>query len=104
MSRAFAAEGAQYGIRAVTISPGPIQLPETPTTDAYGMESADATALKRRGTVDEIAHAALYLASDEASFMTACDLLIDGGKGGVAQQAVPPPGEGPRYLTPAATA
>jgi NAD(P)-dependent dehydrogenase (short-subunit alcohol dehydrogenase family) len=104
MSRAFAAEGAEYGIRAVTISPGPIELPESPTTAEYGVASADATALKRRGTVDEIANAALYLASDEASFMTACDLLIDGGKAGVAHQAVPPPGEGPRYLTPPVTA
>jgi NAD(P)-dependent dehydrogenase (short-subunit alcohol dehydrogenase family) len=89
MSRAFAAEGAPYNIRAVTMSPGPIELPEKPTSEEYGRELGNATALKRRGTVDEVAALALYLASDEASYLTACDVPIDGGKGGIRKQPSP---------------
>ena len=35
--------------------------------------------MKRLGTTDEIAHAVLYLASDEASFTTGAELVVDGG-------------------------
>ena len=83
MSRAFAAEGAPYGIRAVTISPGPIV---SPGTEAYFADpkaaehSANSTLLKRLGQVDEIASVAVFLASDESSYMTGCDVVVDGGR------------------------
>ena len=39
----------------------------------------DATPIGRIGTVDDIANGVLFLASDEASFMTGSELVIDGG-------------------------
>ncbi len=89
MSRAFAAEGAPFGIRSVSISPGPIASPvsaEIMADPERAAAWAQSTILKRVGTVDEVAAAAIYLASDDASFLTGCDLAIDGGKQGTREQ------------------
>jgi NAD(P)-dependent dehydrogenase (short-subunit alcohol dehydrogenase family) len=88
MSRAVAAEGSQFGIRAVSISPGPIASPYTAATVADPERAqawADTTPMRRIGTVDEVA-AAVFLASDEAAYMTGCDLHVDGGKAGIRYQ------------------
>jgi NAD(P)-dependent dehydrogenase (short-subunit alcohol dehydrogenase family) len=82
MSRAFAAEGAPYGIRAFTISPGPIETEGTrwyfddPVTNA---RSREGTLLQRIGHVDEVANVAVFLASDESSYMTGSDIPVDAG-------------------------
>ncbi len=48
--------------------------------DASSREEAiDRTVLKRLGTPEDIANGALFLASDESSFMTGSELVIDGG-------------------------
>lgn len=86
MSRAFAAEGVAYGIRCVSISPGPIGHPETPQPPEFAKALGDATPMQRQGQPDEVAAAAVYLASDEAAYVTGCDLAIDGGKGGTRYQ------------------
>jgi meso-butanediol dehydrogenase/(S,S)-butanediol dehydrogenase/diacetyl reductase len=89
MSRAFAAEGAPDGIRAMSISPGPVDSPATAglmRDDARARAWADTTIMKRVGTVDEIAAVAVFLASDEAAYMTGCDIAVDGGKVGTRDQ------------------
>jgi NAD(P)-dependent dehydrogenase (short-subunit alcohol dehydrogenase family) len=49
--------------------------------DVAGLRAAmtDAVPMKRMGEADEIARAVLFLASDEASFITGIDLFVDGG-------------------------
>jgi len=73
-------------IRINTLSPGPI---ETPIFDKVGLTQAQMTdfatdiigrvPLGRIGTADEIAKAAVFLASDDSSFVTGIDLQVDGG-------------------------
>ena len=86
--RTFAAELAPRNIRVNTVSPGPIETPimgkmELPPDAAQGVaESLKAMVpLKRFGSAEEVATAMLFLASDDGSFVTGVDLLVDGGIG-----------------------
>ena len=79
--RTLAAEGAPHGVRANCISPGFIK---SPATDAHVGEEERAYILsqhllQRPGLPSEVAHLALYLASDEAAWVTGQNYLIDGG-------------------------
>ena len=80
MSKGAAVEYAKDKIRVNTICPG---LIITPMTETEPQEAVDAnireTPLGRAGEELEIAYGALYLASDESSFVTGTDLVIDGG-------------------------
>ena len=81
LTRQLAAEGAPHGIRAVAISPGFV---DSPATAANVPEEARAYMLKlqmikRAGTPEDVAYLALYLASDEASWVTGANYVIDGG-------------------------
>lgn len=85
-SRTWAAELKGRGIRVNTLSPGPV---DTPMIDSgtKTKEQADAvramyvamTPLGRLGRPEEIASAALFLASNESSFSTGIDVVADGG-------------------------
>jgi meso-butanediol dehydrogenase/(S,S)-butanediol dehydrogenase/diacetyl reductase len=82
MTKTMAAEGSAHGIRAVSISPGVILTPGS--AEQLALPGAlDAllsrSLVKRVGTVEEIAGVAAFLASDEASFITGADYLVDGG-------------------------
>lgn len=84
--RTLATELAPRRIRVVTISPGPIATPllsklEMPkeAVDAIAAGWAEGVALKRIGQPEEIANLALFLASDEASFITGTEVFADGG-------------------------
>jgi meso-butanediol dehydrogenase/(S,S)-butanediol dehydrogenase/diacetyl reductase len=82
LTRQLAVEGAPHNIRAVSISPGAIA---TPATEAMFEvpEIADhliaQNLLPRFGVANDIAPLAAYLASDEASFVTGADFVVDGG-------------------------
>jgi NAD(P)-dependent dehydrogenase (short-subunit alcohol dehydrogenase family) len=84
--RTWTTEFASRGIRANVISPGPIETPmiegQLPTKEANDAMRQQLTALiplGRIGRPEEVASAALFLASDESSFVTGIDLPVDGG-------------------------
>ncbi|MFJ6984548.1 MULTISPECIES: SDR family NAD(P)-dependent oxidoreductase [unclassified Streptomyces] len=82
LTRQLAVEGGPLGIRANTVSPS--LLPSRGTADLFTVPGSMAAVggMSLLGTVaspDDVARAALYLASDEARFVTGTDLLVDGG-------------------------
>ena len=82
MTREIAVEYARQGIRANALCPGPIQTPlldellSDPERRARRMVHIP---MGRLGRAEELAKAALFLASDDASFMTGAALVVDGG-------------------------
>ncbi len=84
-TRSHALEVGQYGIRVNAIAPGSILVEGTKALfySPEGKKLADSllshVALGRPGTPEEIAKAALFLASDDASYVTATVLVVDGG-------------------------
>ena len=86
LTKAMALDHAMDGIRVNCICPGRVETPfvakrlaEYPDPEKAYREMAATQALGRMGKPEEIASAALYLASDEAAFITGTALLIDGG-------------------------
>jgi NAD(P)-dependent dehydrogenase (short-subunit alcohol dehydrogenase family) len=74
-------ELAERKIRVNIISPGPVQTPglEYAVPQEAKAYLAAATALQRLGDPDEIAKTVLFLASDDASFITGTEIVADGG-------------------------
>jgi cyclopentanol dehydrogenase len=84
-SRALALDLAPRGIRVNAVCPGIIDTPLTEAfleraedPDALRAEYAAVSPLNRMGTAREVAHCVLFLASDEASFVTGSALVVDG--------------------------
>ncbi len=80
MTKSVALEYASRGVRANTVCPGVIETPML----AGGSEKIrefqiQATPMKRLGRPEEIAYCSLFLCSDEASYITAADFIVDGG-------------------------
>jgi NAD(P)-dependent dehydrogenase (short-subunit alcohol dehydrogenase family) len=82
LTRAWAAEFGPSGVRVNAISPGVVHEP-TPET-LPGDTMMRGTPAGQPGTPDAIAHAAVYLASDEAAFVQGTVIDVDGGRVGVA--------------------
>jgi glucose 1-dehydrogenase len=82
LTRTLSVEVAPHGIRVVNIAPGMIATPMTEETlhDPSGLEEAkQAIPMGRPGQPREIANMALFLASDEASYITGSSFFVDGG-------------------------
>ncbi|MEV6345232.1 SDR family NAD(P)-dependent oxidoreductase [Actinoplanes sp. NPDC051851] len=83
LTRQLAAEGARYGIRANCVSPGMIETEGTRRNllapDHPMRTIANAIPLGRLGTPADVIPAAVFLASDEAAYITGTNLVIDGG-------------------------
>lgn len=89
-----AMEGAKSNVRANAIAPGVINTPATTTGFAgpyaeWGRKIAAQVPMGRFGEPDEVANVALFLASDESSYVTGICLSVDGGK--ATELVVPAP-------------
>jgi NAD(P)-dependent dehydrogenase (short-subunit alcohol dehydrogenase family) len=81
-TKSTAIQYARESIRANSIHPGAIATPMTETARAdpeINRRVLDGTPLGRWAQPEEVAYGALYLASDESSFVTGSELVIDGG-------------------------
>jgi NAD(P)-dependent dehydrogenase (short-subunit alcohol dehydrogenase family) len=83
LTRALAAEGAPHGVRANGVSPGWVATKTDEEQPASGTATGEwqlpPSLMNRIGTPGEIAAAVLFLASDDASFVTGQTLIVDGG-------------------------
>jgi NAD(P)-dependent dehydrogenase (short-subunit alcohol dehydrogenase family) len=87
LTRALAVDHSPEGIRVNAVGPGPIFTPfhqrriaaSGETVEQYNAKAAQGTMLKRPGRAEEVAAAILFLASDDASYVTGALLFVDGG-------------------------
>ncbi len=82
LTRGLAVEYAPFGIRVNALCPGFVHTALTARAlknPAIEKALVESTALRRLGRPEEIARAALFLASDEASYVTGAELAVDGG-------------------------
>jgi NAD(P)-dependent dehydrogenase (short-subunit alcohol dehydrogenase family) len=86
LTKSMALDHAKDGIRVNCICPGRVETPfvaarlkEYPDPEKARQEMSSTQALGRMGKPEEIAAAALYLASDESAFVTGSEFIIDGG-------------------------
>ncbi|MHC5543758.1 SDR family oxidoreductase, partial [Singulisphaera rosea] len=87
LTRTLATELLPVGVRVNAVSPGPISTPiygklglPAEAVERLGKVIQDQIPLKRFGTPEEIATVVAFLASDESSYMTGCELAVDGGR------------------------
>ena len=82
MTREIAVEYARRGVRCNALCPGPIETPllmQLLSDDAKRQRRFVHIPMGRLGRAEELAKAALFLASEDSSFMTGASLIVDGG-------------------------
>jgi len=82
MTKSAAVQYARDGIRVNSVHPGvmpPMRTSKAAADPEYRARMLKAVPLGRMGRVEEVAHAVLFLASDEASYITGAELVVDGG-------------------------
>jgi NAD(P)-dependent dehydrogenase (short-subunit alcohol dehydrogenase family) len=82
MTKTAAVQYGRDGIRVNSVHPGflpPMRTSKASADPAWRKPLIDAVPLRREGRVEEVAHAVLFLASDEASYITGTELVVDGG-------------------------
>ena len=82
MTKSAAVQYARDGIRVNSVHPGmlpPMRSSKGSADPAWRTKMINAVPLKREGKVEEVAHAVLFLASDEASYITGTEIVVDGG-------------------------
>ena len=80
-ARSWTLDLKERGIRVNVISPGPIHTPglDSAATDEFKRQIVGMVPMGRIGDADEIARPAVFLASDDSSFITGAELFVDGG-------------------------
>jgi len=82
MTKTAAVQFAADRIRVNSVHPGfmpPMRTSKTSADPTWRAKMLGAVPMKREGRVEEVAHAVLFLASDEASYITGTELVVDGG-------------------------
>ncbi len=82
MTKTAAVQFAADGIRVNSVHPGfmpPMRTSKTSADPTWRAKMVAAVPMKRAGRVEEVAHAVLFLASDEASYITGTEVVVDGG-------------------------
>jgi NAD(P)-dependent dehydrogenase (short-subunit alcohol dehydrogenase family) len=82
MTKSAAVQVAQYGIRVNSVHPGimpPMRTSKLTADPAIRAKMLNGVPMGRAGRVEEVAYASLFLASDEASYITGTELVVDGG-------------------------
>ena len=93
LTRAMSTDYAHYGIRVNAVSPGTIDSPMLHNflaaqshPDALRKAFDEMHPIGRVGTIAEVANVVVFLASDEASFVTGANYEVDGGLGAKGEQ------------------
>jgi NAD(P)-dependent dehydrogenase (short-subunit alcohol dehydrogenase family) len=82
LSRSMAVDNARYNIRVNVVSPSATDTPMIQSAyeqDGFYEYWSQAGPIKRMATAEDVAYAALFLVSDEASYITGQNLMVDGG-------------------------
>jgi NAD(P)-dependent dehydrogenase (short-subunit alcohol dehydrogenase family) len=80
LTRSVAIEYATRGIRINAVSPGPILTPLVEANPEQSARIAAKVPMKRMGKPIEIAKAVAFLLSEDASFITGAEIVVDGGR------------------------
>ena len=78
-TQSLSREVGERGITVNNIQPGPIDTDLNPASSDWAKPQIAVTALKRYGTVDEVAALVAFIASPESSYITGANLTVDGG-------------------------